>query len=70
MKLCSLVVTMQFTLMRILRANLPKCGSAITKSFLGTALTIVYGFSILSKNYLIDFSTKSHGRRLFNLSTP
>ena len=38
-------------LVHIWIGNLPKYGSAITKSFLGFILTIVFGASILSKNF-------------------
>ena len=50
---------MQFTLVRTLREHLPNYGRANIKSFLGTVFNTVFVASILSKNYLIQLSTKS-----------
>ena len=47
--------------MCIWRDNLPSNGTAITKSFLGTALTAGFGVNILSKKSLMPLSTKSRG---------
>ena len=57
----SLFFIMRLILARILRDNLPKYGRAITKFFLGTVLNTGLGASILSKNSLMDLSTKSRG---------
>ena len=55
----SLFFIMRLILVRIWRDNLPKYGRVITKFFLGTVVTIDFGASILSKNYLMHLSTKS-----------
>ena len=60
----SLFFIMQLILMYIWRDNLPKHGRPITKSFLGTALTMVFGASILSKFLLMHF-LPSHGGSCF-----
>ena len=52
---------MQLILVHIWRDNLPKYGRAITKFFLGTVLTTGLDASILSKNSLMDLSTKLRG---------
>ena len=46
--------------MQIWGDNLPKHGRAITKSFLGAALTAGLGVSILPKNSLMHLSTASN----------
>ena len=55
----SLFFIMQLILGHIWRDSLPKCGRAITKSFVGTVLTTGFGASSLSKNSLMNLSTKS-----------
>ena len=57
----SLFFIMRLILVRISRDNLPKYGRAITKFFLGNALTIGLGANILSNISLIHLSTQSHG---------
>ena len=47
-------------LVRILSKSLPKYGSTMTKSFLGTVLTTIVSVNALSKNYFTNLSTKSH----------
>ena len=47
-------------LVRILSKSLPKYGSTMTKSFLGTVLTTIVSVNALSKNYFTHLSTKSH----------
>ena len=55
----SLFFIMRLILVCIWRDKLPKYSRAITKFFLGTVLTTGLGASSLSKNYLINLSTKS-----------
>ena len=57
----SLLFIIQLILVRIWRNNLPKYGRTITKSFLGTALATGFGASVLSRNSLMNLSTKSRG---------
>ena len=57
----SLFFIMRLILVRIWRDNLPKFGRAIAKFFLGNVLATGLGASILSKNSLMHFSTKSSG---------
>ena len=52
---------MRLILARIWRDNLPKFGRAIAKFFPGNVLATGLGASILSKNSLMHFSTKSSG---------
>ena len=46
----------------IWRESLPKYGSTIIKSFLGTVLTTTFCVNTLSKNVFIHLSTKSRGQ--------
>ena len=57
----SLFFIMRLIIVCIWRDNLLKYGRAITKFFLGTALTTGFGGSILFKNSLMHLSTKSRG---------
>ena len=55
----NLFFIMRLIFVHIWRDNLPKYDRAITKFFLGTALTTGVGASILFKDSLMHLSTKS-----------